>query len=101
LDKNPLKISAQLEFRIAGNIRNGEGPENRDVIQKRNREREIQYRRGSCPPGAMANMDQRGNSPPISGGGQARRRKRGALSPSLPVAPERRRGKQRDDDLHQ
>ena len=45
-------------------------------------------------------MDKRGDSPPIYGGGQGRIR-RGSLSPSLPVVPECRRGKDRDDDLHQ
>ena len=35
------------------------------------------------------------------GGGQGRRRRRGAVSPSLPVAPECRWGKDRDGDLHQ
>ena len=99
-DKNPLKISARSELWISGYLRNGERSENRNAKQKRT-EREIQSRRGSPPLGAMAAMDQRGNSPPIYGGGQGSRRRRGALSPSLPVAPERRRGNQRDGDLHQ
>ena len=64
-DKNPLKISARSELRISGYLGNGERPEKRDVKQKRNGEREIQSRRGSSPPGAMAAIDQRGNSPPI------------------------------------
>ena len=40
----------------------------------------------------MVNIDQRGNPSPIWGEGQGRRRRRGALSPSLPVAPECHRG---------
>jgi hypothetical protein len=65
-EKNCVKISVQSELRISGNIRNGFRPENRNAKQKRTeREREIQSRRGSCPPGAIAAMDQRGNSPPI------------------------------------
>ena len=98
--KHRVKISAQSELRISGNIRNGFRPENRNAKQKRT-EREIQSRRGSCPSAAMEAMDQRGNSPPIYGGGQGRIRRSGALSPSLPVAPECCRGNHRDDDLHQ
>jgi hypothetical protein len=43
----------------------------------------------------MEAMEQRGNPPPILGGGQGRIRRRGAFSPSLPVAPERGRGNHR------
>ena len=46
---------------------------------RRETQREMQSRRGSCPPRAMAAMDQWENPPPIYGGGQARRRRRGAL----------------------
>ena len=63
--------------------------------KQRETERQIQYRRGSRPSRAMEAMDQRGNPSPIWGGGQGRRRRRGALSPSLSVAPERRRGHHR------
>ena len=62
--KNRVKISAQSELRISGNIRNGFRPDLGNAKQKRT-EREIQSRRGSRPSAAMEAMDQRGNSPPI------------------------------------
>jgi hypothetical protein len=64
MEKNNVKISAQSELRISGNLRNGEGPDLENAKQKRT-EREIQSRRGSCPSATMEAMDQRGNSPPI------------------------------------
>jgi hypothetical protein len=82
LDKNPLKISAQSELRISGNIRNAERPENRNVKQKRI-EREIQSRRGSCPPGAMVAMDQRVTLLPSRGKAKQEEEEGGGLSPPL------------------
>ena len=100
-EKNRVKISAQPELRISGNIRNGFWPDPGNAKQKRT-EREIQSRRGSRPSAAMEAMDHRGTLLPSWGGGRPRKKKEeGALSPSLPVAPECRRGNDRDGDLHQ
>ena len=62
--KNRVKISAQWELHVSGNLRNGEGALLGNVKQKRI-EREIQSRRGSRPSAAMEAMYHRGNSPPI------------------------------------
>ena len=99
-EKIVRRISAQSELRISGNIRNVFRPDLGNAKQKRT-EREIQSWRGSCPSASMATMEQRGNSPLIYGGVQGRRRSREALSPSLPVALECRRGNDWDGDLHQ
>src|SRR3989337_3505863 len=56
---------------------------------------------GLLPSGSHGGHGPEGKLSSSRGGGQARRRRRGALSPSLPVAPERRRGNHRDGDLHQ
>ena len=61
--KNRVKISAQSELRISGNIRNGFRPDLRNAKQKRI-EREIQSRRGSRPFAAMETKGQRGNPSP-------------------------------------
>ena len=44
----------------------------------------------------METKDQRGNSPPSRGEAKEEEEEGGALSPSLPVAPERKRGNDRD-----
>ena len=54
--KNRVKISAQSELRISGNIRKGFRPDLGNAKQKRT-EREIQSRRGSRPSAAMEAMD--------------------------------------------
>ena len=82
------KDSPQSELRIFGYKRNGEGVESENAETKRY----IQSRRGSRPSHAMGAKEQRGTPSPIYGEGQGRRRRRGALSPLLPVAPERCRG---------
>ena len=98
--KNHVKISAQFELRISGNLRNGERPENRNAKQKRNRERDP-ISEGLPPLRRHGGHGPEGKPSSHLGGGQGRRRRRGALSPSLPVAPERRRGNHCDGDLHQ
>ena len=60
-----LKISAQSELRISGNLRNGEREESESAETEANREREIQSRRGSRPSAAMEAIDPRGNPCPI------------------------------------
>ena len=56
LDRNHVKISAQSELRISGNIRNGERPES-ETQKQRETERQVQSRRGSRPSAAMEAMD--------------------------------------------
>ena len=87
-EKITAKVSGQSELRISIYTRNGET----EPGENAETERQIQSRRGSRPSQAMGAKDQRGNPSPIQGGGQGRRRRRGALSPSLPVAPECHRG---------
>ena len=99
--KNWVKDSTQSVLRISGYKRNGERAAG-GAQKQRETERQIQSRRGSRPSHAMKAKDQRGNPSPIYGGGQGRRRRRGPISPSLPVAPERCRGHQHHHrDLHQ
>ena len=54
--KNRVKLSAQSELRISGNLRNHEGLDPGSTKQKRT-EREIQSRSGSRPSTAMEAMD--------------------------------------------
>jgi len=63
-DRNRVKISAQSELRISGNIRNGERPES-GTQKQRETKRQIQSRRGTRPSAAMEAIDQRGNPSPI------------------------------------
>ena len=93
LGENYVKISAQSELRISGNIRNGFRPDLGNAKQK-GTERDIQSRRGSCPSTTMEAMDQRGTLLPSRGEDKEEEEEEGGggLSPSLQVALERRRG---------
>ena len=89
--KNHVKISTQSELRISGNIRNGFWP---DLGMRNRREHRGTSNLGGAPaPPPPWRPWTRGELSSHLGGGQGRRRRRGALSPSLPVAPECRRGK--------
>ena len=55
-DRNCVKISAQSELRVSGNIRNGERPES-GTQKQRETERQVQSRRGSRPSATMEAMD--------------------------------------------
>ena len=98
--KNRVKISAQSELRISGNIRNGFRPDLGNAKQKRT-EREIQSRRAPGPPPPWRPWTRRGTLLPSRGRPRKKKKKEGGSPPSLPVASECRRGKDRDDDLHQ
>ena len=91
LDKNHVKITAQSELWISGNLRNGEGPENREHKTKENREGDpiseglslLRLHGGHGPEGELSSH---------LGGRPRKKKKEGALCRSLPVAAERRRG---------
>lgn len=82
------------------NLRNGERPESWSAEVEGNRERDP-ISEGLPPLHRHGRQGPEGKPFSHLGEGQGRRRIRGALSPSLPVAPERRRGHHRDNDLHQ
>ena len=90
-DRFCVKISAQSELRISGNIRNGERQEYGSAETEGNRERD------SISEGLSPLHRHGGHGPegkPFSHLGRRSRKKKkeGALSPSLPVAPECYRG---------
>ncbi|KAE8767755.1 hypothetical protein D1007_60860 [Hordeum vulgare] len=58
MDKYLLKVAARSQLRFSRNLRNGEGPENRNAKQKRT-QREMQTLSGSFPSTSMEAMDQR------------------------------------------
>ena len=78
--KNRLKISAQSELRISRNIRNSFRPDLGNAKQKRT-EREIQSRRGSCPPPPWRPWTRGGTLLPSRG--EAKEEEGGGLSPPL------------------
>ena len=63
-EENCVKISAQSELWISGNLRNGE-TQNLGAQKQKDTKRETQSGGGSRPPAAMETMDQRGNPSPI------------------------------------
>jgi hypothetical protein len=98
--KNHVTISARLELRISGYLRNGERPKKENAKQKRNRERDP-ISEGLLPSKSHGGHVPEGKLSSHLGGRPRKKKKEGALSPSLPVVPERRRGNHRDGDLHQ
>ena len=91
MDKNCVKISAQSELRISGNLRNGERAESANTETERDRETDP-ISEGLSP--LPCHGDQGLEGKPFShlGRRSRKKKKKGALSPSLPVASERRRG---------
>ena len=85
------KDSTQLELRISGYKRNGEGAELGNAETYRDREIDP-ILEGLSP--LPRHGDQGPEGEPFShlGGRSRKKKKEGALSPSLPVAPERRWG---------
>ncbi len=81
-EKNRVKISAQSELWISGNIRNSFRPDLGNAKQKRT-EREIESRRGSRPSHAMETKDQRGTLLPSRGEDKEEEEGGGGLSPPL------------------
>ena len=104
LGKNRVKISARSELWISGIFKKWCSaaetvPESRENREKQRRRDPISE--GLPPSGSHGGQGPEGEPFSHLGEGQGRRR-RGALSPSLPVAPERRRGNHRHGDhLHQ
>lgn len=76
--KNHVKISAQSELRISGNLRNREWPDLGNAKQKRT-EREIQSRRGSCPPPPWRPRTRGGTLLPSRGSPRKRKKEGGSL----------------------
>ena len=88
--KNHVKISAQSELRISGNLRNREGPDLGERETEEDRETDPASE-GLSPLHSHGGHGPEGEPSSHLGGGQGRRRRRG-LSPPSPVAPECRRG---------
>ena len=98
-EKNPLKISAQSELQISGNIRNGFRPET--GTRNRREQRERSNLGGDPPLREPWRPWTRGETLLPSRGRPSKKKKEGGSLPSLPVVPERRRGNHCDGDLHQ
>ena len=99
LEKNRVKISAQSELRISRNIRNRFWP---DLRTRNRREQRGKSNLGGAPAPPPPWRPRTRGGTLLSSRGEAKEEEEGGGSlPSLSVAPERRRGKYHDGDLHQ
>ena len=101
-EKNRVKISARSELRISGYLRNGVRPENQKRENRENREERSNLGGAPALREPWRPRTRGGTLLPSRGKAKQEEEGGGPLSPSLPVAPERRRGNHRDGDhLHQ
>ena len=100
IQKYHVKIPAQSELWISGNIRNGFRP---DLGSANRREQRGRTNLGGAPPPPppWRPWTRGGTLLPSSGEAKEEEEGGGSLSHSLPVPPECRRGKDHDRDLHQ
>ena len=99
-DKNHVQISAQSELRISRNLRNGERAESESAETERDREMDP-ISEGLSPLPRHGGQGPEGKPFSHLGRRSRKEKKKGPLSPSLPVAPEHRQGHHHHRNVHQ